>query len=271
MSSDESNTEVSQTTTITLKKCKCCKEALPLDAFTPDIRLKDEKCADCKHCRAWQLRRRRVAKKYQPYIILHQALPAHKQCTQCHRDFSLEHFSPDKRRRDGKGSTCKECWALQERKRRVIHADRKSLQAQVRRLANPVKVQEYYRVNVGRINANRKVRRTIAPEIHRASLARRRARLHNAPVNDLTAAQWIAIKILYHWRCVYCGKKMVALTQDHITPLTKGGNHTMENIVPSCKSCNSKKHIGPPIVPVQPLLPLKDLSIGDRHDRFTKI
>lgn len=44
------------------------------------------------------------------------------------------------------------------------------------------------------------------------------------------------------------------LTKDHSTPLSKGSAHTLTNVVPACQSCNSKKHTGPPLKPVQPLL-----------------
>ena len=83
---------------------------------------------------------------------------------------------------------------------------------------------------------------------------RRRARLLDAPVNDLTPAQWEDIKNTFNHRCAYCKRKMKRLTMDHITPLIKGGSHTMQNVVPACKSCNSKKQAGAPPVPVQPLL-----------------
>jgi hypothetical protein len=83
----------------------------------------------------------------------------------------------------------------------------------------------------------------------------RRARKRNASVVDLTAAQWAAIQAAFDHRCAYCGKRRKdKLTQDHITPLSKGGGHTASNIVPACASCNSTKHTGPPLAPVQPLL-----------------
>ena len=92
------------------------------------------------------------------------------------------------------------------------------------------------------------------PEKRSSYGKRRRARKNNAPVNDLTATQWEEIKAAYSHRCVYCGRKMQRLTQDHITPLSKGGSHTKSNVVPACRSCNSKKHTGPPLKPIQPLL-----------------
>ena len=85
--------------------------------------------------------------------------------------------------------------------------------------------------------------------------ARRRATKRNAAVNDFTAAQWLSMQEHFQHCCAYCGKRAKGhLTQDHIQPLSKGGNHTLANIVPACQSCNSRKHIGPVLVPVQPLL-----------------
>ncbi len=92
------------------------------------------------------------------------------------------------------------------------------------------------------------------PEHIRAKAARRRACKAAAPINDLTREQWQMIKEHYGFRCVYCGQKMQRLTQDHITPLSQGGSHTLSNVVPACKSCNSRKRTGPPLKPVQPLL-----------------
>jgi 5-methylcytosine-specific restriction endonuclease McrA len=84
---------------------------------------------------------------------------------------------------------------------------------------------------------------------------RRRARKYQASINDFTQTQWIAMQEAYGHCCVYCGKEHKGyLTQDHIIPLSKGGDHTQSNIVPSCRSCNSKKGNRAPLKPVQPLL-----------------
>lgn len=92
------------------------------------------------------------------------------------------------------------------------------------------------------------------PENGRAKTKTRKATKRNAPINNFTAKQWQDMKTAYGFRCVYCGKKTIALTQDHITPLAKGGAHTLYNIVPACISCNCRKQDGPIPCPIQPLL-----------------
>jgi hypothetical protein len=39
--------------------------------------------------------------------------------------------------------------------------------------------------------------------------------------------------------CFFCG--VTAKGIDHIIPLSKGGNHSIGNLMPCCNSCNSKK------------------------------
>jgi len=42
-----------------------------------------------------------------------------------------------------------------------------------------------------------------------------------------------------HWRCQYCGS--TAENLDHVVPRSRGGPHTWENVVASCRSCNARK------------------------------
>ena len=41
--------------------------------------------------------------------------------------------------------------------------------------------------------------------------------------------------------CQYCGKRSHELTLDHVMPRHRGGQHTWENVVAACKSCNHRK------------------------------
>ena len=69
---------------------------------------------------------------------------------------------------------------------------------------------------------------------------RRKVRLEKA-VNDLTTAQWAAIRLAWGG-CAYCGSaEPLALQRDCVLPLSRGGRYTLTNIVPACRSCNASK------------------------------
>lgn len=44
-------------------------------------------------------------------------------------------------------------------------------------------------------------------------------------------------------RCYYCEKKVAYknITMDHLVPIARGGRSTKDNLVPSCKECNTQK------------------------------
>lgn len=66
---------------------------------------------------------------------------------------------------------------------------------------------------------------------------RRRAALE---AGEVTGAQWLEIIRRHNGLCAYC-KTNKGTEMDHVIPLSKGGQHTPENVVPSCRSCNAKK------------------------------
>jgi 5-methylcytosine-specific restriction endonuclease McrA len=73
----------------------------------------------------------------------------------------------------------------------------------------------------------------------------RRARLRVGPdAAPLSADDWAALCAEYGV-CAYCGKPE-PLTQDHVLALKHHGKHTLENVVPACGICNSKKGALPP-------------------------
>lgn len=69
----------------------------------------------------------------------------------------------------------------------------------------------------------------------------RRARVLGCAINDFTEKQWQELKIAYNNNCAYCGIKSDKLQQEHVIPLSRGGNNTLSNIVPSCAWCNGHK------------------------------
>jgi len=134
------------------------------------------------------------------------------------------------------------------RKYRQRNLEKRRVVIQAWRKANPEKVkaqrQREYRKHKVKMDAAKTQWRRDNPEkakiARKTAYGRRRAREKGAPVNDFTAAQWLQVKQWYQQRCAYCSQPK-PLTQDHIQPLSRGGSHTISNIVPACKSCNSSK------------------------------
>lgn len=88
-------------------------------------------------------------------------------------------------------------------------------------------------------------RKIIAKERIRASI-RNYNLLKLINGTGLDTEQWKVILEKYYFRCAYCGilgrnTKQKYLTRDHVIPVNKGGEHSPENIVPACVSCNSRK------------------------------
>ena len=95
-------------------------------------------------------------------------------------------------------------------------------------------MREYRRKNVETFRINDKKKH-----------AKRRCAISNTK-HKLTKAQYIAAKKAANGFCYYC-KIKATLTLDHITPLSKGGAHSRDNIVFACSSCNSSKGARDPI------------------------
>jgi 5-methylcytosine-specific restriction endonuclease McrA len=78
----------------------------------------------------------------------------------------------------------------------------------------------------------------------RAVAARRRSKRVAAADNDLTDAQWAALKAVWGG-CAYCGRSGGvaggALQRDCVLPISRGGRYTADNVVPACRSCNASK------------------------------
>lgn len=167
-----------------------------------------------------------------------------RRCSKCKEVKALDQFWPSSK--DGYYSQCKTCQSAVAHTYNQCHRTENCLRKQRQRLSPKVRARE--------AAATARWKKA-HPAGNGAQVQRARARKVQAPINDFTTAQWLEIQAAYDHRCAYCGKRAKGhLTQEHITPLSKGGSHTASNIVPACRSCNSRKHDGPPLCPVQPFL-----------------
>ncbi len=76
-------------------------------------------------------------------------------------------------------------------------------------------------------------------EVNACSSAKRRALLVGAE-GSFTSKEFKLKCIAYENKCVYCGL-VLPLTADHAIPLSRGGSDNIDNIVPACSLCNSRK------------------------------
>lgn len=85
-------------------------------------------------------------------------------------------------------------------------------------------------------------RETVLRIISSHASEERRSRYVSA-MGRCTVEQWMARVEYFGWLCVYCRKTLTpkTLTKDHAIPLSRGGSNWPSNLVPACKSCNSKK------------------------------
>ena len=58
----------------------------------------------------------------------------------------------------------------------------------------------------------------------------------------ITTRGWEDLKKRVKNKCLVCCEEL-PLTQDHIVPVSKEGAHSIRNIQPLCRSCNSSKGI----------------------------
>jgi len=86
------------------------------------------------------------------------------------------------------------------------------------------------------------------PQVRRLANQKYKARKKELPC-ELTVKQWETIKDYFNNSCAYCGATeerhnniyKEQLHQEHFIPLSKGGEYTLNNIIPSCRSCNCSK------------------------------
>ncbi|HQE49833.1 MAG TPA: HNH endonuclease [Fervidobacterium sp.] len=77
-------------------------------------------------------------------------------------------------------------------------------------------------------------------KIIRANAKNRRRAREEKVESTLTSDEWESILKKYNYRCAYCGSGE-KIEMDHVVPISKGGGHTFENVVPACRSCNASK------------------------------
>lgn len=160
-----------------------------------------------------------------------------KVCKRCliykHSDsFSLDSSSGDRLQK-----WCKNC----TKEYRAENAERLKNQQKTNYLKNKEerlrKNREYYNRNREHIISQKAKYNANNPNVKRKSSSKRRASLEKVSVYEILDRD---IKRLYRSPCIYCGSQD-SIQIDHVMPISRGGTHSIGNIVPACKTCNPSK------------------------------
>lgn len=182
-----------------------------------------------------------------------------KVCTKCNQQFpaTTEHFYRNKDGKLGLQSQCKPCkdkyfkgnQKVKEYLKVYGEKNRPHLSSYYKKYRQEnydqiVKQQRrYYQQNKEKILQNIKAYTERhweqACKWKRIRAQRRRAKQRTLEAS-FTHKQWDNCLKQFEDKCAYCGKRK-KLSQEHFVPLDKGGEYSLNNIIPACGSCNSSK------------------------------
>lgn len=83
----------------------------------------------------------------------------------------------------------------------------------------------------------RKIRLENPAKLHLANVIYKRRSIKGP---YFTLREWDILVAKLKGKCGYCGQRK-PLTVDHKIPLSRGGGNTIDNIMPACLSCNTRK------------------------------
>jgi len=193
-----------------------------------------------------------------------------RECRKCHESFPETDFALTYSIKGGRRRVCKRCRQARTNELYPIHSSKRRTtalasyyknaakyheRAKAWALANPEKVKQSRRATDAKRKNNdsrRKQRRETTkrlriqlrlknPSLMRWREAQHGKRLRRLAIRDLTQEQWRQRLEEFGHHCAYCWASDVKLTKDHLIPITRGGQHTIDNIVPACQPCNTRK------------------------------
>lgn len=170
-------------------------------------------------------------------------VPVAKRCVRCCATKPVGQFGRRITSDDGHRPECKRCKAAEQRQYYAANGDRVKARMFDYREGRRDHIREYnarwYQQNSEEMKEyQRAYRQTERGKADgRRNVQRRRALLRGAHDDGHS---WQTLS--RHWEdhgmfgCVYCGGLFEDI--DHVMPLSDGGAHVVENLVPSCRDCN---------------------------------
>lgn len=190
-----------------------------------------------------------------------------KFCNKCQQNKLLNNFYKDKRSKDGLQSKCIACdlkyrqdnaEKIKKRKReynaknsekykpyfknyREKNKEKITMVQKDYRLKNAEKIKkqrhEYKEMHRKELSEKTKEYKKLNPEIVNNYTAKRKSKKR---LNGVFLVSKKELKKIYSSNCFYCGSNK-SIQMDHVIPISKGGRHSIGNIIPACAKCNLDK------------------------------
>ena len=215
-----------------VKVCQKCREIKELDSFSRHSHRPDGRQVQCKAC-------------FQAYYRS--------------REEELKLYSRDRYHGDPKRSNVASAkWQAENRERSnaikarwlARNGDKHRAADKRYREADPererLKSLRWHRANPERVAAKSKRYANSHPEAGRQADARRSGQ-RRASGGTISPNEWRTILADSLGLCVYCTMPR-RLTLEHISPISRGGRHDVDNVAAACRSCNSSKNATPLLV-----------------------
>ena len=205
------------------KECTECGEVLVLERFPvhkTGLGGRDSKCMSCvyKKVKVWNANNKeRVRKNARERVRKQRAENPEFRKKQIENQRKSYQKHKLKRREECKRYLSENRDIIRKRHREFYHENKEEVTKRWR---------EYYKSPKGQIASKR------------ASHKRREA--EKGSLSTLTSSQWKECKKHFNNCCAYCGNEN-KMTMDHFHPVSKGGELTVKNVLPTCPSCNYSK------------------------------
>ena len=160
-----------------------------------------------------------------------------KTCRKCNEVKSVDSFSKRSQMKDGLEHVCKSCIASKNQDNK----EKNAIRHKKYRESNKAKVKQatlnWQLNNPEAYKKSKNKWRLENPEKFRSLKQKRRAKIRDNGTFFISGKE---IKKLYESNCFYCGSSD-QIEIDHIIPISKGGRHSIGNLVSACRKCNRSK------------------------------
>lgn len=155
-----------------------------------------------------------------------------KRCSGCERYLCLSSFGKNIDNEDGHTGCCRECRKIHRKQPNIL---KKSAEQMAKwRRNNP---------NESALIKHRNYENN--PDTHKENDRIKRAkRFPDVVIVPFSESVWQDRIKEFNYSCAYCLRhesECGPMTMDHMKSLKMGGEHSIENVVPSCSSCNTSK------------------------------